>query len=78
MKLTYILLLSALAPSAAVAQTRPASRPAIIDMHLHASPADLFGPPPARSCRAVSGWCGHDPQRDSLGVFRSAPGVRYG
>lgn len=41
-----------------VAQNRP---PPIIDVHLHANPADAQGPPPARICAPADHW----PTRDA-------------
>ena len=58
-----------LIPLAATAQ-RAASPPApIIDMHLHALPADWFGPPPQRICTGDVTFPGRD-TRDSADLER--------
>ena len=65
-----------LMPLAALAQRAPGRRPPIIDVHLHALPADWFGRPPQRICTGDVTFPGHDP-RDSavLALFHacSAP-----
>lgn len=58
-----------LVPLAARAQHPAAQRPPIIDVHLHALPADWFGPAPARICTGDVTFPGRDP-RDSLVLER--------
>jgi uncharacterized protein len=52
--------LSILLPLSAVAETAP---PPIIDVHLHALPADFFGPPRRAFCLPTVQWPAHDPRR---------------
>lgn len=50
-----------LTPFAATAQQAAGRRPPIIDVHLHALPADWFGPPPQRVCTGDVTFPGRDP-----------------
>ena len=52
--------------SLAVGQATP---PPIIDVHLHALPADFFGPPPRAFCLPTVQWPAHDPRRPYAEVF---------
>lgn len=48
------------------AQGTPVRRPPIIDMHLHALPADWFGAPPQRVCTGDVTFPGFDPRDSAL------------
>ena len=58
-----------LIPLAAAAQHTARPRPPIIDMHLHALPADWFGPPPQRICTGDVTFLPRD-TRDSADLAR--------
>jgi predicted TIM-barrel fold metal-dependent hydrolase len=53
----------------AAGQKTPVPPPPIIDVHLHALPADWFGPPPQRVCTGDVTFPGFDP-RDSATLSR--------
>jgi uncharacterized protein len=57
---TTLIAFACLAPTSAVAQRAPAP---IIDMHLHAGPADAQGPPPVRICAPSQYMPTRDPQQ---------------
>jgi len=59
----------ALNPLAVAAQRAPERPPPIIDVHLHALPADWFGKPPQRICTGDVTFPGYDP-RDSAALWR--------
>lgn len=56
-------------PLAAAAQHASSRPPPIIDMHLHALPADWFGPPPKRICTGDVTFPARDP-RDTADLDR--------
>ena len=52
----------------------PQARPPIIDMHVHAYPANFFGPPPVGVCTPYESWAGADSQLSSLAyLFKNPP-----
>ena len=66
---TMVATLLALNALAAAAQRGSDRRPPIIDMHLHALPADWFGAAPQRVCTGDVTFPGFDP-RDSVTLLR--------
>lgn len=46
--------------------------PPIIDMHLHALPADFYGTPPVGMCAPFANWSVMDPQKGGRHYFESA------
>jgi hypothetical protein len=69
MRLLPLMLLAALA---AQAEARPC--PPIIDMHMHAMPADGQGPPPARLCSPIPAFDAWDPRTPYLPHFLASLG----
>jgi predicted TIM-barrel fold metal-dependent hydrolase len=75
MKATLIAL-ACLTPASALAQRVPAP---IIDMHLHAGPADAQGPPPVRICAPIERMPVRDPRQSAAefaATLRANPGCR--
>lgn len=73
----FVLLGLVLLYACTTAQEEPGQRPPIIDMHLHALPADWFGPPERSTvCPGIREFPGFDPQTEpSLGEFMSCPSL---